>query len=61
MSLMSEYAYGRRAESVILLTAGAGAWSVIPFAGAVLLGGTAGVFAYRLWRRPYEGPPEGKA
>lgn len=46
---------------VILVTAGAGAWSVIPFAGAVLLGCIAGVLAYRLWRRPYEGPPEGRA
>ena len=32
-----------------------------PVRRRALLGGIAGVFAYRLWRRPYEGPPEGKA
>jgi hypothetical protein len=43
---------------VMLVTAGAGWWSVISFAGAALLGLTSLALAYRLWQRPYEGPPE---
>jgi ribosomal protein L14E/L6E/L27E len=43
---------------VALVTAGAGAWSLIAFVGASILGSAALATASRLWRRPYEGPPE---
>jgi hypothetical protein len=43
---------------VALISAGAGGWSLIAFVGAAILGSAALATAYRLWRRPYEGPPE---
>jgi hypothetical protein len=43
---------------VALITAGAGAWSLIAFVGASVLGSASLATAYRLWRRPYEGPPD---
>jgi hypothetical protein len=46
---------------VALVTAGAGAWSLIAFVIASVLGSASLATAYRLWRRPYEGPPEGRA
>ena len=46
---------------VALVTAGAGGWSLIAFVGASVLGSAALATAYRLWRRPYEGPPENRA
>lgn len=44
---------------VALVTAGAGGWSLIAFVSASVLGSASLATAYRLWRRPYEGPPEG--
>jgi hypothetical protein len=46
---------------VALITAGAGAWSSIAFIAASVTGSAALAIAYGLWRRPYEGPPEGRA
>ena len=46
---------------VALITAGAGGWSLIAFAAAAVLGAASLATAYRLWRRPYEGPPEREA
>jgi len=43
---------------VALVTAGAGGWSLIAFVGASVLGSASLATAYRLWRRPYEGPSE---
>jgi hypothetical protein len=45
---------------VALITAGAGGWSLLAFVAASLLGSASLATAYRLWRRPYEGPPERK-
>ena len=45
---------------VLLVTAGAGGWSLIPFILAAVLGSAALVLSYRLWRRPYERPRERK-
>jgi len=46
---------------VALVTAGAGGWSLIAFVAASVLGSASLATAYRLWRRPYEGPPENSA
>ncbi len=43
---------------VALVTAGAGGWSLIAFVGASVLASASLATAYRLWRRPYEGPRE---
>jgi hypothetical protein len=45
---------------VALITAGAGGWSLIAFVAAAVVGSASLATAYRLWRRPYEGPPEGR-
>jgi hypothetical protein len=41
---------------VALITAGAGAWSSIPFIAASVTWSAALAIAYGLWRRPYERP-----